>query len=233
MGLILRVDVDKPYGHSNLFYKIISKISEDFWFPNISFIYLFHLKCFLRYCNKNSVRGYFYHRMCTVPSLSIYNLLNKGNHKIGFHAENTRSIETFERELAKFKSNAYCKTCDSFTKHGSGTYKLGKHHYPPYEENKYIDWARRLQIKFPFGNGIASNSNDFNIENGFYKNMFWLEPEYRAESLSSIEEIIEIAKHQDVPVLIHPCNFYTFKVVRKEFEKLVELAKINNIEWVI
>ena len=63
--------------------------------------------------------------------------------------------------------------------------------------------------------------------------MFWLEPEYRSESLSSIEEIIEIAKHQDVPVLIHPCNFYTFKVVRKEFEKLVELAKINNIEWVI
>lgn len=233
MGLILRVDVDKPYGHSNLFCKIISKISEDFWFPRISFIYLFHLKNFLEYCNKNNVKGFFYHRMCTTPSLQIFNLLIEGNHKIGFHAENTRSLDTFQNELEKFKSDTLCKTCDSFSKHGSGTYKLGRNHFPPYEEEKYLEWAEHLQIKFPFGNGIAENKDDFKPENGFYKNMFWIEPEYRSKKLSTVDEIIEISKNQDVPVLIHPCNFYTFKEVRHEFERLVELAKENNIEWVI
>lgn len=234
MGLLLRVDVDKPYGHSNFFFKIISKLSEDLWFPRISIIYLFHLKYFLKYCNQNNVKGFFYHRMCTIPSNQIFNLLNKGNHKIGFHAENTRSLETFQNELEQFKSNPYCNKCDSFSKHGSGTFKLGKFHYPPYEEEKYLDWSKRLQIDFPFGNGIAENKEDFRtINNGFFRNMFWIEPEYRSKKLSTIEEIIEIAKIQDVPVLIHPCNFYTYKEVRQEFEKLVDLAKLNNIEWII
>jgi hypothetical protein len=233
MALILRVDVDKPYGHSNLFYKLISKISEDFWFPTLSFIYLFHLENFLQYCNANEVKGIFYHRMCTLPSKKIKKLILEGKHKIGFHAENTRNLDTFSGELNLFKAKLNDLECISFSKHGSGVYKLGRFHYPPYEEEKYLDWSKYLHIKFPFGNGIAEKNEDFDSVNDFFDKMFWIEPEYRSKKLNKIEDIIEIAKHKDVPVLIHPCNFYSHKMVRDEFVKLVELAKQNKIEWVL
>ena len=60
-----------------------------------------------------------------------------GGHKIGFHAENTRTIDTFSEELNVFKKKVSPAKVESFSKHGSGQLKLGKYHYPSFEPEKY------------------------------------------------------------------------------------------------
>lgn len=76
-------------------------------------------------------------------------------------------------------------------------------------------------------------NEDFDTVNNFFYKMFWIEPDYRSQKLNKIEDIIEIAKYKNVPVLIHPSNFYSHKKVRDEFVKLVKLARQNKIEWVL
>ncbi|HXC04930.1 MAG TPA: hypothetical protein VNZ86_09275, partial [Bacteroidia bacterium] len=174
MALILRVDVDKPYGHSNLIRKVASKVSEDYFkiplFSGIS--YLSHFIRFLEYCNANGVPGFMYHRMCTIPDQHVNELLKAGGHQLGFHAENTRTSATFAAELKRFRQQTSLPV-NSFTKHGSGTLKLGKHHYPPYEPGKYKVWAQQEGIGYYFGNGICTSAADLFAVNGFFENMFW------------------------------------------------------------
>src|ERR1041385_3333452 len=106
MPLILRFDVDKPYGNAGLLRRVMSKLVEDYWFPRLdAFGYLSHLAAFLRYCNEQKIQGLFYFRLCTLPNDEIKTLLKQGNHKVGFHAENTRSFETFSDELKSFKDS--------------------------------------------------------------------------------------------------------------------------------
>jgi hypothetical protein len=233
MALILRVDVDKPYGHSNLIRRIASKFVEDYYpIPLFgSFKYLSHLRKFLKYCNSQDVPGFIYHRMCTVPNDTISKLLKKGNHKVCFHAENTRSMETFSEELQLFKEKVAPFKVESFTKHGSGLIKLGKHHYAPYEPEKYKEWAKELNIAYHFGNGICKQESDLCQENGFFSNMFWIERDYRDPSFFELEKLIEAAKNHDVVVLIHPCNFHTYHEVENDFKKLVELSKEQKVNW--
>ena len=232
MPLILRVDVDKPYGRSNLANKIKSKLVEDYWFPKAdSLNYLYHVEKFIEYCNSQNVIGYFYFRMCTMPNERIKKLLKEGNHKVGFHAEDTRSFETLNADINKFKSESHL-TFDSFTKHGSGTYKLGKHHYPPYEPDKYFEWAKALELEYLFGNGICKNSKDLISINSFYPNMFWMEQEYRDENFFELNQVIEFSKENIVPILIHPCNFAASVIVKNDFKTLGEMARENNIKWI-
>lgn len=231
MALILRVDVDKPYGHSNIITRLMSKVAEDYWFPKFHSIYLYHLENFLQYCNAENIAGFIYHRICTAPNDKITELLKSGNHKFGMHAENTRDNFTFKSELEQLKNISPSLKIDSFSKHGSGEIKLGKYHYPKYEPEKYFEWAKENQIEFYFGNGIAKNNEGLKPKDNFYPNMFWIERDYRDENFSSIEKIVEIAATQDVPVLIHPCNYETHKEVRDDFKLLVKIAKENNINW--
>jgi hypothetical protein len=231
MPLILRVDVDKPYGRSNMINKIKSKLAEDYWLPRAG-NYLYHLKEFIEYCNSQSIQGYFYFRTCTAPNDIIKKLLSEGNHKIGFHAEDTRNFESFKSELTAFRMQ--CKlTVDTFTKHGSGMLKLGKNHHPPYEPENYLKWSEPLKIKFPFGNGICKKAEDLMPQNGFYPNMFWIEREYRDKDFFELPQVIEYAKNNIIPVLIHPCNFAASEIVKNDFKSLAELSKKNNVKWLV
>lgn len=232
MALILRVDVDKPFGRSNIFRKVASKLAEDYWFPVFSsFGYLTHLQIFLEYCNSKNISGFIYHRTCTIPDEKIQKSLIKGNHKIGFHAENTRTFETFSNEINHFKNLLNPIQIESFTKHGSGMLKLGKNHYPPYEPEKYFEWAKKLNIDFFFGNGICSSSSNLLSSNNFFPNMFWIEREYRHPDFFEFKKLLEVAKNKDVVVLIHPCNFHASKIVLEDFETLVNLSKEQSINW--
>ena len=235
MPLILRVDVDKPYGHSTIINKIKSKLSEDYWFPKFGpwhKNYLYHLEDFIQTCNKNSIPGLFYFRICTSPDAKIKKILQEGGHKPGVHAENTRDISTFKNELQHLKKISGLEF-ETFTKHGSGNLKLGKHHYAPYEPEKYLSWTDELNLQFPFGNEICSDKNDFKNQKNFYPKMFWLEREYRDPNFFDIEDLIEVAKNDIVPVLIHPCNFVTSEIVRNDFMNLIKLSKQAGIEWIL
>lgn len=234
MALILRVDVDKPYGRKNIVEKILSKVREDYWFPRINaFGYLKATQEFIEFCNANNIQGCFYFRNCTTPNKTITALLKAGGHKVGFHAENTRSIDTFSEELERFKSGINELSVTSFTKHGSGVEKLGKNHYAPYEEEKYKAWASDVTIGFPFGNAICSQAADFRIENDFYPKMFWMHKAYRHPEFPTIEHALEAANAQDVPVIIHPSNFIADSFVRSEFKRIVALSKEKSISWFV
>lgn len=234
MGLILRVDVDKPYGRNSSFQKIKSKLTEDYWFPKLDFLgYLKATEDFIKYCNDNGVKGFFYFRNCTVPNKKIRELLEEGGHKLGFHAENTRSLETFQGELNTFQKSTSGIALTSFTKHGSGFTKLGRNHYAPYEEDKYREWAGDVKVKFPFGNAIGESKGDFENIKDFYPKMFWMHSDYRHKEFPKVEDAIEASKKTTVPVIIHPSNFIADPFVREEFQKLVSLSKEQGIDWVV
>tara|TARA_B100000945_G_C20283812_1_gene550001 strand:- start:69 stop:779 length:711 start_codon:yes stop_codon:yes gene_type:complete len=232
MSLLLRVDVDKPYGRHTLFRKIVSKLNEDYITYLPKFIgYLSHLKIFLSFCNDRGVRCHLYHRICTVPDSETMQIIKREGHLIGLHLEDSRNIDCFKKELSLFTSLTGISNVKSFTKHGSGFYKLGKNHYPPYEPDKYKVWAKEIGIEFIFGNGIPSKVEDIIQVDGFYNNMFWMEPDYRSSTFNSIDKLIEIASDNDVVVLIHPSNFVADINTRNDFIKLIELANLNNIKW--
>ena len=235
MPLILRVDVDKPFGNSNFVNAVRSKLSEDYWYPNWPIFnsnYLGQLAGFLRHCNAEGVSGHFYFRMCTVPDQRISDLMNAGGHKAGVHAENTRNLKTFEAEWKKL-ANECPLELESFSKHGSGELKLGKHHYPPYEPDRYRDWANTMGVDYRFGNDLCDSPSDFNGEQDFYPKIFWIERDYRKPEFSTLEQLVESAKDNVVPVLIHPSNYDSTKDVKDDFTALIALARENNIDWVL
>jgi len=233
MGIILRVDVDKPYGNSNLLRKISSKLEEDYVSFRIlnSKKYLTHLIGFLEFCNENKVPSILYFRHCTIPNKKVYDLIKIGGHKIGFHAENTRSFETFDSELSLFREKVKPEKVASFSKHGSGSLKLGKYHYPPFEPQKYLDWSKRLAIEFISGNDIAEKKEDLFATNNYFSRIFWMEREYRSKDFFDLKMVVEAAKENDIVVLIHPCNFDSTKAVFDDFNELIRLTKMENVGW--
>jgi hypothetical protein len=73
MAFVLRIDVDKPYGTSNLLFKIISKLREDYFFPSHLPGYLKSLKLLIRFLEKNNITSHIYFRICTLPSIPFLN----------------------------------------------------------------------------------------------------------------------------------------------------------------
>ena len=233
MGVVLRVDVDKPYGNHTILRKIFSKFMEDFIGLSLtkSPFYLTHQIQFLQYCNSHDVRGYFYYRNCTIPNGKVTKLMQEGKHQFGFHAENTRSFDTFESELKTFRNKLQPLKIQTFSKHGSGVIKLGKNHYPPFEPIKYKEWAGKLNCAFPSGNDICENGDNLTNEDGYHDKIFWIEPEYRHENFNKIEQLVKVAKEKKVVILIHPENFVRSKIVADEFRLLVDTMKANEIKW--
>ena len=233
MGIVVRVDVDKPYGRKTIFGKVFSKLKEDYWFPTITGLgYLKATAEFIQYCNNNKVEAVFYFRNCTVPSKKITQLLKDGNHEVGFHAENTRSIDTFQNELDRFRRKVTGFDVTSFSKHGSGDIKIGRHHYYPYEPNSYKDWATKLNIGFRYGNEICDSKDDFSQTMDFYPKMFRIHQDYRGKTFNTIEEVVELAKEHTVPIIIHPSNFIAEQFVKTEFKRLISLAQLSKTEWI-
>lgn len=231
MAILLRVDVDKPYGHHTLVRRIASKLVEDYELKNFPFLsYLPHLKKLLRTLNENKVPGFFFFRLCTLPDKETKQLLEKGHHIVGLHAENTRTEETLLEEVNQFNLSGMPCTC--FTKHGSGTLKLGKYHYPPYEPSKYLKWARQNDLRFFSGNGTPNTEHDLILqEEGFWPNLFWMEHDYRGKTFNTLQQFKAAALHHDVILLIHPENFYSYPILSDELMEIFDWANLNRIPW--
>jgi hypothetical protein len=233
MSIILRADVDKPYGNSTLLRKIVSKLEEDYLSFQLlnSKMYLSHLSSFLQFCNSENVAGIMYFRHCTLPDKKNLDLMHLGGHKLGFHAENTRSFKTFKDELNLFREKVKPYEVNSFSKHGSGVHKLGKNHYPLYEPDKYLEWSKQLNISYISGNDIATSSKELFPVDNYFSKIFWIEREYRNKNFFELEDFVNAAKTNDVVLLIHPCNFDSTEVVREDFMNLIKLAKRENVSW--
>ncbi|MFY0631052.1 MAG: hypothetical protein JXR05_11770 [Flavobacteriaceae bacterium] len=226
MGLFIRIDVDKPYGHKNILFKLLSKINEDFIRLFLPKIYLKGLISLLEYLNENNIQSNIYFRNCTRPSPKVMDLLLKGNHSIGFHAENTRTKDTFREELNLFQKKTGIKI-NHFTKHGSGTLKLGKNHYHPYEPEKYLEWSKQMNLLYKFGNGTLDEK--IALDESFISDMFWGESWYRNELFNSIDTLVSEAEKMNYVFLIHPSNYETHQSVQSEFKYFIQQLKENNI----
>ena len=228
MALILRLDVDKPYGHHTLIRRVASKIVENSIIPPPQIGYLSHLTTTLEILDQYQIKAILYFRRCSVPTPSSLEAIRKSGHQIGWHAENTMSIESLRDELEFAKTKL--GNLHSFSKHGSGEKKLGYHHYFPYEPEKYIHWSKTLGVKFPFGNGVAKKKPD--QMNDFFPDMFWIEKNYRSDEYNSIQKLVEDSKQSDIVVISHPENIVTSKQCRDDLVSICKLARQMNVKWI-
>lgn len=232
MPLILRVDVDKPYGRHTFPRKVLSKLVEDYVHnlpPQKG--YLSHLKTFIRYCNTHGVKGHFFHRLCTSPDSETLALYAAGGHRFGLHLENSRSRDHLKNEMDQLRKRCHREDISTFSKHGSGQQKLGKFHYAPYEPELYKKWAEELGYQFHSGNGTAEVPAALEAKNGFHEQLFWMEPYYRYPGFNRLDSLIKYAKTGDGVILIHPCNYLADTDTAADFRKLVSMAQQEGIEW--
>lgn len=207
MAVIVRMDIDRPYGKRNLAHKIISRVSSDLYFPRIESLgYLTDLHEILTILERYRVASYVFFRRCTFPTTRIFKMLKRGGHKVGLHLENSRSLNSFNRELERLRvySNQEVLT---FSKHGSGQHRYGLHHYAPYEPEKYISWAKTLDMKLFFGNG--ENPNQLGYQDGdlfVFPSAFWLEHSWRDTEFFTIDWLCEESRQRNIVLLFHPDN---------------------------
>jgi hypothetical protein len=207
MALIVRIDVDRPYGKSPLLRHVLSRVGSDIYFPRVeAFGYLRELEVILRMLNEVKARSYIFFRRCTLPTTRILELVDAGGHEVGLHLENSRTFETFSAEKAMLERYVG-RAVTSVSKHGSGKYKYGFHHYAPYEPDKYIRWARQCGMKVFLGNledPTIPRLNEVGL--AVYPSAFWLEPSWRDTCRFTIEWLRSQAAVSDIVLLMHPDN---------------------------
>src|SRR6185437_9149583 len=118
MALIIRIDVDRPYGRKPLARHLLSRLSSDLYLPRIpAFGYLSELQTMLGWLNDARARAYVFFRRCTLPSQSVLDLLKSGGHEVGLHLENSRSFDTFRQEVGLLETY-FGRKMLAISKHG-------------------------------------------------------------------------------------------------------------------
>ncbi len=223
MALIVRIDVDRPYGKQGLVRHVASRVSSDYFLPRVEWLrYLEELKTILGILNANGRPAYVFFRKCSYPSDEVRELMAVGNHVYGLHLENSRSEETFREELQSLEQELGFPV-SAFSKHGSGRHRYGRHHFAPYEPERYFPWAKKAGLKFFFGN--LEDPRLRAVEDGelvFYPSAFWLEPAWRDKQKFSLDWLLREAKERDIVMLLHADNVTSDPEIMREFCTAVE-----------
>jgi hypothetical protein len=223
MALIVRIDVDRPYGKHPLARHLLSRIGSDGYLPKMeAFGYLTELKRMLEMLNEKKARAYVFFRACTLPSESVRGLLDQGRHEVGLHLEDSRSFESFDREKENLERHIG-KKVGSMSKHGSGGAKYGRRHYAPYEPDKYIEWAQRASMKVFFGNLEDPSLPPQTGIAGFlaYPSAFWLEPHWRDARAFPVDWLLSHAGYHDTVMLVHPENVLESPGLVEDFQRII------------
>ena len=223
MPLIVRIDVDRPYGKHPFARHVLSRFSADFFFPAIeTFGYLAELNRMLCMLNKRQARAYVFFRRCTLPSEKILKLVAQGGHQIGLHLEDSRSFDTFVREKIILERHIG-RPVSAVSKHGSGRFKYGRHHHVPYEPQNYVNWARRAGMNVFFGNFENPALLPTNGIGPFiaYPSAFWLEPSWRDTDRYPLEWLLREGAVRDIVLLVHPDNFLEYPELTDQFDRLI------------
>jgi hypothetical protein len=223
MALIIRIDVDRPYGRKPLIRHMLSRLSSDLYLPRIpAFGYLSELQTMLNWLNEAQASAYVFFRRCTLPSQPVLDLLESGGHEVGLHLENSRSFDAFSAEIEILETH-FKKRILAVSKHGSGNGKYGFHHYAPYEPAKYTEWAERASMRLLLGNLEDPTLVPVTTGKGLlmFPSAFWLEPHWRDTKTFTIEWLLERASHQDVVLLVHPENVLADSRLSADFQRLI------------
>ena len=221
MALIIRIDVDRPYGKHPLPRHILSRLGSDFYFPKVPALgFLDELKRMLLVLNERRARAYVFFRRCTLPTASILKLMEDGKHEAGLHLEDSRSFETFLEEKERLERHLG-RPVSALSKHGSGKEKYGSRHFAPYEPEKYQEWARRAQMKTLFGN-LEDPTLEARRVDGllFFPSAFWLEPDWRDTARFSEDWLAANAPRRDTVMLVHPENVWESPEITRSFTAL-------------
>jgi hypothetical protein len=223
MALIIRIDVDRPYGRHPFIRHFLSRLSSDLYLPRVAgFGFLAELHTMLAWLNEAGARAHVFFRRCTLPFRPVLEMLETGGHEVGLHLENSRSLETFLEEK-EIMERHFGRRVTSVSKHGSGGAKYGYHHYAPYEPEKYADWARQSQMRLFLGNledpGLEpANGGGLTV----FPSAFWLEPAWRDIAKFPVEWLLDSAKHRDIVLLVHPENVLADAGLVADFKRLIK-----------
>jgi hypothetical protein len=227
MALIIRVDVDRPYGRRPLARHVLSRVSSDFYLPKVNTLgFLAELQTVLALLNRARARSYVFFRRCTLPSKPILDQLDTGAHQIGLHLENSRSFSTFIEETQIVEHHIGRKVL-ALSKHGSGGAKFGFHHYAPYEPGKYVEWARQTSMRLFLGNLEDPSLEPMDAGNGLlvFPSAFWLEPPWRDTTKFTLDWLLDEAPQRDIVLLVHPENVLAHPGLVADFRKVVSAVE--------
>ena len=223
MALIVRIDVDRPYGKQGIVRHVASRLSSDYFLPRTTWLgYLDELKAILRILNANGKSAHVFFRKCTYPTPEVRELMESGGHQFGLHLENSRSAETFLEELRSLEKQLGRRVV-AFSKHGSGRLHLGWHHYAPYEPERYLPWGKQAGMRFFLGN--LEDPNLKPLQDGellYYPSAFWLEPHWRDTKKFPIEWLLSEAAERNVVMLLHADNVTASPEIMRDFLTAIE-----------
>lgn len=166
---------------------------EEAWFPAWRRLgYGRPAAAFADWLAERQVSGFFSFRLCTLPAPELVQRLISQGHRIGLHSEDTRTAATFADGVMRFKRCAGINEVAFFTNHGSGQFKLGRRHYPPYEVEKYRSRSEEFGIPFPFRNGAIGPES--NLSGRFLTDMYWIHADYRDAEAYPPEWAVERAR---------------------------------------
>jgi hypothetical protein len=227
MALIVRIDVDRPYGRHPPHRHLFSRLASDLCFPKLEALgYLDELRWMLELLNGNNARAHVFFRRCTLPSAPVLGLIEQGGHEIGLHLENSHSYESFFAEKRILEHHVH-KPILSLSKHGSGGARYGWHHHAPYEPERYVEWARHAGMRLFLGNLEDPTIGPINDPNGFvsFPAAFWLEPHWRDVKRFTVDWLVSHAQKRDTVLLVHPENILESPELTRSFARLVGTLK--------
>jgi len=223
VALVIRLDIDRPYGKNPLHRHVLSRLSSDFYCPRVPALgYLKELEEMLRRMNDKRARAYVFFRQCTLPSTRIMKLLEQGGHEIGLHLEDSRSFASFLEEKRALEQHVG-KRVRAFSKHGSGGAKYGYHHHAPYEPQRYLEWARDGGLQLFLGNledpTLEAKQGPGGVLN--FPSAFWLEPHWRDTVAFTVDWLMTHARNRDIVLLVHPENVLESPELTTAFDRLI------------
>jgi hypothetical protein len=223
MALIVRIDVDRPYGKEGIVRHVASRLSSDYRLPRMNWLrYLDELKTILRILSANGKSAHVFFRKCTYPTAEVSELMEAGGHQFGLHLENSRSAETFSEELRCLEKEVGRRVV-AFSKHGSGRLRLGRNHFAPYEPERYLPWGREAGMKYFLGNledPELRPAQDSGLL--YFPSAFWLEPHWRDTKRYPIEWLLSEAVERDIVMLLHADNVTASPEIMRDFLVAIE-----------
>ena len=218
MAIILRIDVDNPYGHSSLFEKALNHMRMNYPFPRVSQLgYLHNLIELTEELDNNSAQATILFKRDTLPGKKLANKLKAKGHVLGMHAVDTSSYDAFAGEKEAIEKE--CGPVRCFSKHGHSGVKLSKAHDPEYNVEKLLDFGRRAGMSCFFGNGTDPSEMPKRVGGlAYFPSAFWMKP---GERQNTNRWLLKESKKRDIVVLIHPIEWRESATLKAEIENIV------------
>ncbi len=230
--IILRIDVDNPYGWFSFHKKVLNYFSLNFKRLPIRHNFLGYLdqaKYLFKVLEKAQIPATWFFRVQTKPSREFQQKLIKAKHEIAYHAERTSSLRDFQTDLQILSKNLPTPIL-GFSKHGSGKIKLSKYHTVEYNLDFLIKLGQDVGFKYFSGNDEIPTAQPIQKDKFLvFPGAFWLDEYYRDISKYNMNWLIKNAlKGKTFVVLTHPHKWAFSNKERDDFQTLME--SINDFQ---